>query len=71
MQTQSLVTVKQFLDRHPWATRGHLRALLFDRANNGLESAVIKLGPRKLLIDEAAFLAWLEKRREAPRPEMN
>ncbi len=70
-QEQNLLTVRQFLDRHPWATRGHLRALLFDRANNGLDRAVIKVGPRKLLIDEGAFLEWLEQRREAPRPEAN
>lgn len=60
-----LLTVSQFVEKHSWATKGGLRALLFNRKKNGLDAAVVRLG-RKLLLDEEQFFQWLESRgREA------
>lgn len=64
-----LVTARQFCDRHQAFSSGSLRHLLFHRDTNGLSSAVIKLG-RRLLIDEDAFFEWLE-RQEVGRDESN
>ena len=55
-----LLSVKQFCAKHPWATRGGLRQLLFNRKENGFDKCVVRLG-RKLLLDEAAVFAWIEK----------
>lgn len=60
-----LLTVSQFVEKHTWATKGGLRALLFNRKKNGLDVAVVRLG-RRLLLDEGQFFQWLESRgREA------
>ena len=58
-ETPKLLTVEQFIQRHAWATRGGLRGLLFNRANNGLDRAVVRLG-RKLLLDEERVFEWIE-----------
>ena len=57
----TLVSVDEFVKRHSWATRGGMRQLLFNRASNGLDRAVVRLG-RKLLLDEAAVFEWLDER---------
>lgn len=56
----SLLTVKQFHEKHQGFPLGGLRWLLFHRQENGLASAVVRVGKRKLLVDEAKFFAWLE-----------
>ncbi|MDR3386220.1 MAG: DNA-binding protein [Rudaea sp.] len=56
--------VEQFASKYPAFTPSSLRWLLFNRANNGLDAAVIQLG-RRVLIDEAAFVAWLRDHRQA------
>ena len=42
-----------------------VRHLIFNAGKNGLAEAgaVVKLGRRKVLIDTARFVAWLEKHR--------
>jgi hypothetical protein len=57
-------TVEQFAQKYPAFTDSSLRWLLFNRAHNGLAAAVVQLG-RRVLIDEAAFVAWLRRHREA------
>jgi len=57
-------TVEQFAQKYPAFTPPSLRWLLFNRAMNGLDKAVVQLG-RRVLIDEAAFVAWLRQHREA------
>lgn len=53
-----LVTVAEFVKRHPWCRRGGLRWALHHRATNGLEAAVVRFG-RRILLDEAAVLVWM------------
>jgi hypothetical protein len=57
------LTVKQLAAKHPYVTEAALRWMLFNRAQNGLNSAVIKIG-RKILIDEESFDKWIEGQRE-------
>lgn len=54
----TLLTVKQFSQRHPAFTEGGLRWLLFNREQNGFERAVVKVG-RRVLIDVDEFFGWL------------
>jgi len=76
MQLNNLKSPKQIVEACPGMTMGGLRMLLFHSRTNGLESCVVRLG-RKLLIDEVAFVKWLEELREqapgtraVPRPSV-
>lgn len=60
---RSLATVAQFSKKYPAFPLGGLRWLLFHREQNGLDSAVIKLGI-KILIDEELFFQWLDEQQE-------
>jgi hypothetical protein len=62
MDLCNLKTPRQIVESCPGLTMGGLRMLLFHSRANGLEACVVRLG-RKLLIDEAAFVNWLESRR--------
>lgn len=64
MNDPQFCTVDQFAQKHPAFTVPSLRWLLFNRTTNGLDSAVVQLG-RKVLIDEQAFVAWLRKHKAA------
>jgi len=55
----TLLTVRQFLVKHQWATAGWLRAALFNRDKNGLNEAIVQAG-RKILINESRFFQWLD-----------
>ena len=45
-------------------TEPGIRWLLFNRAHNGFNRCVVRVG-RKVLIDEAEFVGWLCDHREA------
>ncbi len=63
----------RFIPLERWHEAGHFypgdvrewRHLLRNREYNGLNGAVLKVG-RRLLIDEAKFLAWVASHAEAP-----
>jgi len=55
-----LFTVREFCEHHPWATIGGLRHLIFHEKTNGFGTVVRRCG-RRVLIDQAAFFAWLEE----------
>lgn len=57
------VTVRQLVEKRPYLTEAALRWLLFHRATNGLNVAVIRLG-RKILIDEEKYDEWENSHRE-------
>lgn len=63
----TLLTKKQFCEKHPAFTVPGLDWMFFHRESNGLREsgAVIKLG-RRVLIDENRFFAWLDTQREGP-----
>jgi hypothetical protein len=63
MELRNLKTPRQIVESCPGLTMGGLRMLLFHSRTNGLETCVVRLG-RKLLIDEAAFVGWLDGLRE-------
>lgn len=58
--TPNLLTVRQFVQRHPAFTQGGLRYLIFNAHCNGMSVCLRRIG-RRVLIDEAAFFAWVEK----------
>lgn len=61
---QQLLTIAEVSRRYGLPIRT-LRAMLFERHTNGLSSAILRLN-RHLRVDEAAFLRWLESKRETP-----
>ncbi len=68
-QLHTLLTVKQFADKHPAFPQGSLRNLIFLAESrmtskgtikgNGLDIALVRIG-KKLLIDESRFFEWIE-----------
>ena len=68
-QPRTLLTVRQFAEKHPAFQQGSLRNLIFlaesrntskgKIAGNGLDVALVRIG-RKLLIDEAKFFNWID-----------
>jgi hypothetical protein len=73
----TLLTVAQLCDKHPVFKPGTVYGWLAAREANGLAMAVIhQTDVGRLLIDEAAFFAWLETYREkawqpAPAPVLH
>ena len=67
---RTLLSVRQFADKHPAFPQGSLRNLIFLSESrktskgtikgNGLVMALVRIG-RKLLIDEARFFQWIEE----------
>ena len=67
--SRSLLTVRQFSERHPAFSQGSLRNLIFlgkpretSRGvlpGNGFDKALVRLG-KKILIDEQLFFEWLD-----------
>ena len=60
---RTLHTVPQFCQAHPAFSPGGIRWLLFHRESNGLSKAVLRVG-RRILIDEDAFFQWLDGQNE-------
>lgn len=56
------LTVAQFCKRHPAFTVGGMRHLLFFNPEGMREACIARFG-RRVLIDEAAFFAWLRANR--------
>jgi hypothetical protein len=69
----TLLTVRQFSERHPAFSQGALRNLIYHsrpRAigherirGNGLDVAIIRVG-RRILLDERKFFEWLVSQQE-------
>jgi len=58
-----LVNVAQFCEQNPAFSHGSIRWLLFNRQENGLQSAVVRVG-RRVLIDVDRFFEWLDAQSE-------
>jgi hypothetical protein len=54
-----LIPASKWHQHHPWPTQAALRDLILKAGRNGLASAIRRVG-RRVLIDEAAFFAWVE-----------
>lgn len=63
MDIPSLLTVKQFSEKHPAFPEGGLRHRIFYAKENGLfvSGALVRNG-RRVLIDEGRFFDWLRGR---------
>jgi hypothetical protein len=55
--------VPQFSEKNPAFPHGSLRWLLFNRQQNGLDRAVVRIG-RRIYIDEDKFFQWLDAQNE-------
>ena len=65
METQAqFLTVEATSNKYPAFTPQSLRWMLFNREQNGFNRCVVRIG-RRVLIDEAEFVAWLKSQREA------
>jgi hypothetical protein len=67
----TLLTVSQFIQKHPFISNGGLRFQIFDAKNNGLENvgAIVRLG-RRVLIDEEKYFAWIESQQNGNDKEV-
>jgi hypothetical protein len=73
MANRTLLTVRQFSDKHPAWSQSALRNLIFhgeprksskgDIPGNGLAPAIVRVGG-KVLIDEDRFFAWIDAQQE-------
>lgn len=59
MDARNYMTVKQTATKFPAFSEGSLRWLWFNAEKNGFAACVRKVG-KKILIDETAFIAWIE-----------
>jgi hypothetical protein len=55
-----LIAVPAWNKYHEWPPVGGLRHLIFHAKRNGFDHVVRRVG-RRVLLDEAAFFAWVEK----------
>ena len=55
-----LIPVPQWNEYHAWPPQGGLRHLIFNEKTNGFASAFKRVG-RRVLIDESAFFACVDK----------
>ncbi|MBK9586519.1 MAG: hypothetical protein KA176_01270 [Alphaproteobacteria bacterium] len=53
------LTVKQVAQKHPAFSEASIRFHIFHEKTNGLARAIRRVG-RKILINEAQFLEWIE-----------
>ena len=59
----SFLTVKQTAEKFPAFTQNSIRWIIFNSKLNGATVFIRKVG-RKVLIEEAGFLAWINSQRE-------
>lgn len=55
-----LIPVNRWPEVHDWPPLGGLRHLIFNAAENGFDTVVRRVG-RRVLIDEQAFFAWVDR----------
>jgi len=55
----TLLTVKQFAEKHPWPSQAGLRWLIFNSGSNGFSRCIVRCG-RRVLVNEGEFFAWID-----------
>ena len=60
----SLLTVKQFSQKHTAFPEGGMRYRIFHADKNGFNRCIRRVGA-KVLIDEKAFFQWIEEQNNA------
>ncbi len=61
-----LIPANEWNKHHAWPPAGGLRHLIFNERRNGFSTCVKRVG-RRVLIDEAAFFAWVDEQSAAAR----
>jgi hypothetical protein len=61
-----LIPVTEWNKHHSWPPQGGLRHLIFNEKTNGFASAFKRVG-RRVLIDEAEFLACVDKQNQVEK----
>lgn len=59
LTTPTLLTIRQFAERHKAFSQAGLRYLIFNASTNGMTKCLRRVG-RRVLIDEARFFEWIE-----------
>jgi hypothetical protein len=59
-----LIPVAAWANHHAWPPLGGLRHLIFHARRNGFDAVIRRVG-RRVLIDEAAFFAWVSSQQGA------
>lgn len=54
------IPVPDWPSHHPWPTRAGLRHLIFEAETNGFAPCIRRIG-RRILLDEAAVLDWIDR----------
>jgi hypothetical protein len=57
---RKLICAADWQKHHAWPPQGGLRHLIFNAKTNGFDKVVRRAG-RRVLIDEAAFFAWVDE----------
>ncbi len=57
--SRTLLTVRQFANKHPAFPEGSLRYMIFHAETNGFKECIRRIG-RKLLLDEAKVFEWVD-----------
>lgn len=60
----SFLTVKQASEQYPAFSQNSLRWIIFNSKLNGAAAFIRRVG-RKILIDNDAFVAWIDGHKEA------
>jgi len=61
-----LIPLTDWPNRHAWPPLGGLRHLVFNAKSNGFDAVIRRCGKR-ILLDEAAFFAWIAQQNAQPR----
>lgn len=59
-EPKSFLTVKQVPGKYPAFKESSIRWAIFNKDTNGFNKVIRKVG-RKVLIDEEAFVQWIEQ----------
>lgn len=57
---ENLYTVRQFCERFKFVSQSSIRYLIFNADTNKFNKVITRIG-RKILLDAAAFEAWLKE----------
>lgn len=62
-EDSKMLTVKQFVEKHPWPTESALRAIILDAPTNGFSKAFVRVG-RRVLVKEKVFWEAIDRLQE-------
>lgn len=62
--SRTLLTVRQFSEKHPAFPEGGLRYNIFHADTNGFKKCIRRVG-RKILLDEGEVFRWIDEQNDA------